>query len=84
MQDIAEREQTQLHKVQCDSSESDNTDCNELSTDENTLIRKTIKLKNEPLHLQCEWRDCDHLTHDIDDFVHHIGFHIPQLETRMN
>jgi hypothetical protein len=44
---------------------------------------KAIKLKDEQLDLQCEWRDCDYRTCNLDQFVHHVSLHIPQLEVKM-
>ncbi|PNF32344.1 hypothetical protein B7P43_G13153 [Cryptotermes secundus] len=81
---LLEREQTPLHKERCDSSESDSTETNELPTAENTRVLKSINLRDEPLHLQCEWQDCGHFSHNLDDFARHVSFHIPHLEVRMN
>jgi hypothetical protein len=81
---LRKREQTPLHKEQCDSNENDITESNALSITENTRIHKIIKLKDELLDLQCEWWGCDHRTHNLDEFVRHVSFHIPQLEIRMN
>jgi hypothetical protein len=38
------------------------------------------KQKDEQLNLQCKWRDCDCVTHNLDHFVHHINLHIEVKE----
>jgi hypothetical protein len=44
---------------------------------------KRIKLKEEQLDLQCEWRDCDYRTSNLDHFVRHVSFHLPHLEVKL-
>jgi hypothetical protein len=45
---------------------------------------KNIKLKAEHLDLQCEWRDCDYHTGNLDHFVRHVSLHLPHLEVKIN
>jgi hypothetical protein len=51
---------------------------------ENKCKSKVIKLKDEPINLRCEWRDCNYQSCTLDHFVHHVSLHIPQLEVKMN
>jgi hypothetical protein len=55
-----------------------------LSTNENKSTRRIIKLKDEPLDLQCEWRDCDYRSDNLENFVLHVSLHMPHLEIRVN
>jgi hypothetical protein len=41
-------------------------------------------MKDEQLDLQCEWRDCDYVTCNLDQFVRHVSLHIPHLEVKVN
>jgi hypothetical protein len=45
---------------------------------------KKIKLKEEQLDLQCEWRDCDYRTSNLDHFVPQVSVHLPHLEVKRN
>jgi hypothetical protein len=45
---------------------------------------KKIKLKEEQLDLQCEWRDCDYRTRNLDHFVCYVSPHLPHLEVKVN
>jgi hypothetical protein len=44
---------------------------------------KAVKLQ-EHLDLQCEWRDCDYCTCNLDHFLHHVSLHIPHPEVKVN
>jgi DNA polymerase II small subunit/DNA polymerase delta subunit B len=79
------RRQVSLREEECDSSDENNdTDSSVSSTSRKKRKRKVIKLKDEQLDLQCEWQGCDYFTCNLDDFVRHVSFHIPQLEVKMN
>lgn len=67
---------------ECDSPNE--TDSIVSSACGNKRKRKMVKLKDEQLNLQCEWRSCDYVTCNLDDFVHHVSLHIPHLEVKEN
>jgi hypothetical protein len=73
------------HREDCDSAD-ENDDANSVvsSACGNKRKRKIIKLKDEQLNLQCEWRDCNYVTCNLDHFVHHVSLHIPHLEVKEN
>jgi hypothetical protein len=79
------RKQAPPQEEQCDSpDENDDADSIVSSACGKKRRRKAIKLKDELLDLQCEWRDCDYLTNNLDQFVRHISLHIPHLEVKVN
>jgi hypothetical protein len=79
------RKQAPLHEDQCNSpDENDDADSIVSSACGNKRRRKAIKLKDEQLDLQCEWRNCDYLTCNLDQFVRHVSLHIPHLEVKVN
>jgi hypothetical protein len=41
-----------------------------------------IKLIEEKLDLQCEWRGCNYRICSLHEFVSHVSLHIPHLEVR--
>jgi hypothetical protein len=79
------RKQATPQEQQCDSpDENDDADSITSSACGKKRRRKAIKLKDEQLDLQCEWRDCDYLTSNLDQFVRHVSLHIPNLEVKVN
>jgi hypothetical protein len=68
----------------------DNSENHKPSQSTQTVINKEqckskkVKLKEEELELQCEWRDCDYRTSGLDDFVCHVSLHLPHLEVKVN
>jgi hypothetical protein len=79
------RKRTSVRKKQHDSIVVSNDSGSNLAStcEEKKRKVKAIKLKDEQLDLQCEWRDCDYRTCSLDDFVNHVSLHIPQLEVKM-
>jgi hypothetical protein len=57
---------------------------NETAISKEQRKSKKIKLKEEQLDLQCEWRECDYRTCNLDHFVRHVSLHIPHLEVKVN
>jgi hypothetical protein len=45
---------------------------------------RIIKLKDEPLDLQCGWQDCNYRSSNLDHFVRHVSFHLPHLGVKLN
>jgi hypothetical protein len=45
--------------------------------------KKVTKLKNEQLDLKCGWQNCNYHTRKMDDFVHHVSWHIPDLGVKI-
>ena len=43
---------------------------------------KRISLKNMQLNMRCEWQNCDYCTSNLNHFVEHVSFHIPDLEVK--
>jgi hypothetical protein len=79
------RKQVPLPQEQCDSpDENDDADTIVSSACGSKRRRKAIKLKDEQLDLQCEWRDCSYCTRNLDQFVRHVSLHIPHLEVKVN
>jgi hypothetical protein len=77
-----------LDEAFADTAESVMMDCAD-STDRQSHKKhipkeKSIKLKDEQLNLQCEWKDCDYRISSLDQFVSHVSLHIPQLAVRLN
>jgi predicted RNA-binding Zn-ribbon protein involved in translation (DUF1610 family) len=54
------------------------------SASKTTQSGKTMKLRDEELNLQCEWKGCDYHIFSLDHFVSHVSLHIPQLEVKLN
>ncbi|KAF4533374.1 hypothetical protein B566_EDAN002772 [Ephemera danica] len=40
------------------------------------------QLKKVPYNLNCEWKDCNFSSLSSDEFINHVGNHIPELEIR--
>jgi hypothetical protein len=82
---VQKRKQTPPHEEQCDSpDENDDADSIVSSTCGKKRRRKAVKLKDEQLDLQCEWRDCNYVNGSLDQFVRHVSLHIPHLEVKVN
>jgi hypothetical protein len=67
-----------------DENHRPSQDSSETSISKEQRKSKKIKLKEEQLDLQCEWRDCDYRTCNLDHFVRHVSLHIPHLEVKVN
>jgi hypothetical protein len=79
-----ERKQAPLHEEQINSADkSDDSDSTVASAFGEKHRAKKIRLKNEQLDLQCEWRDCDYRTCNLGHFVSHVSLHIPHLEVKV-
>jgi hypothetical protein len=81
-----EPEQTPVREEQCDSSDASGDSDSALPSARGKKKRKgrAIKLKDEHLDLKCGWRDCEHRTSNLDEFVRHVSLHVPHLEVKMN
>jgi hypothetical protein len=86
MKDKEEDCMTSQKRKRCDSTDaSDDSDSAFPSSCGNKKHRgKVIKLKDEHLDLQCEWRDCDYRTCNLDHFVRHVSLNIPHPEVKVN
>jgi hypothetical protein len=81
------KEQAPVHEEQCDSTDvSVDSDINAQSGcgDKMNLSNKIIKLKDEHLDLQCQWRGCDYRTCLLDHFVLHVSFHVSHTKNKLN
>ncbi|PNF17531.1 hypothetical protein B7P43_G16827 [Cryptotermes secundus] len=78
------RKEAPVYEERCDSTDSSDDSA---SVAPSACVKKrkakAIKLKDERLDLQCEWRDCDYRTGNLDHFVRHVSLHIPHLEVKM-
>lgn len=45
---------------------------------------KRLWLKEQVLHLVCEWKNCSYECEDVETFVRHVSMHIPDLDIRVN
>ncbi|XP_049836877.1 histone H4 transcription factor [Schistocerca gregaria] len=45
---------------------------------------KRLWLKEQVLHLVCEWKNCSYEIDDVETFVRHVSMHIPDLDIRVN
>ncbi|XP_049764763.1 histone H4 transcription factor [Schistocerca cancellata] len=45
---------------------------------------KRLWLKEQVLHLVCEWKNCAYEIDDVETFVRHVSMHIPDLDIRIN
>jgi hypothetical protein len=70
--------------VDSQSHHSDDSGSSIPSACKNMQNEKAIKLKDEQLNLQCEWKDCDYHISSLDQFVSHVSFHVPQLKVKLN
>jgi hypothetical protein len=79
-----ERIQAPVYEEHCDSTDVSDDSASVVPP---ACVKKrkamAIKLKEERLDLQCEWRDCDYRTGNLDHFVRHVSLHIPDLEVKM-
>jgi hypothetical protein len=95
--ECADNESSQIHekkedfatsqkRKRCDSTDAshDSDSAFPASCVEKKHRGKVIKLKDEHLDLQCEWRDCDYRTSNLYHFVHHVSLHIPHPEVKVN
>lgn len=79
-----ERKEAAVYEERCDSTDTSDDSASVVpSACEKKRKAKAIKLKDERLDLQCEWRDCDYRTGNLDHFVRHVSLHIPHLEVKM-
>lgn len=72
------------HEEECDFPVGDGDSDSAVSACGNKRKRKMVKLKDEQLNLQCEWRDCSYVTCNLDHFVRHVSLHIPHLDVKEN
>jgi hypothetical protein len=86
MQDKKEDCRPSQKRKRCDSTDaSDDSVSTAPSACATKKLRgKVIKLQDEHLDLQCEWRDCDYRTCNLDQFLHHVILHIPHPEVKVN
>ncbi|XP_066993920.2 histone H4 transcription factor isoform X2 [Anabrus simplex] len=76
-----------MESIDCNSFDEDDPDGELDSVTSSCGSRskpKLVKAKDEKLHLQCEWLDCQFKTSHLLDFVKHVSYHIPELEVRVN
>jgi hypothetical protein len=64
--------------------ENNSENCRPSLVNEAKCKAKAVKLKEEQLDLQCEWRDCDYRTCNLDHILRHVSLHIPHLEVKLN
>ncbi|PNF26442.1 hypothetical protein B7P43_G16451 [Cryptotermes secundus] len=79
-----EMKQSPVYEELCDFTVA--SDCSDSTLPPACVEKKhkgKIKLKDEQLDLQCGWRDCDHRTSNLDQFVRHVSFHLPHLEVKL-
>jgi hypothetical protein len=77
------RMRAQVHEEQCESTDESDGSAPSACGKKKRRVKAT-KLKEEQLDLQCEWRDCDYHTSNLDHFVRHVSLHIPHLEAKGN
>jgi hypothetical protein len=73
-------------RKRCDSTDASDDSVSTVSSacGKKKCRDKVIRLKDEHLDLQCEWRDCDYRTCNLDHFVRHVSLHILHPEVIMN
>lgn len=86
MQEKEEDSRPSQKRNQCDLTDAIGDSVNTVPSACATKKRKGkgITLNDKHLDLQCEWQGCDYRTCNLDHFLCHVSFHIPQLEAQVN